>query len=934
MIFGSDMSLDMSDIAAEFIAYFKNLPKISGLCRVYERNDKYCCYGDDAKLITKVLTTAQLKSLGSDGDSLNYVSITKGHLIQALRYLLFVAQYKVEILRNTGSVRSPDWTVAGKASPGNLAAVEDFLFSEDNSYVLTQRGLMAVKFAMEGCEMVLAVAYCDALLREFQICQFVDNPQLTTFQSVIAQLSPQECLLPSVPKSKQKEAPTKSNAIIETLKSHNIAVAECGDFSDQFIVQDLNRLIQFEEGQNFQNSMKDESEMKLALSCVAAIIKYLQLLSDENNFSQFVLSVFKSELFAKVDQSCEIGLGLFPEIKSDFHVKTYLFGHLNSCFTSAGERLLIQWIKQPLMDIRKIEIFVKDISLQNNVSKLIDKFIDIEMLCRKIQRRKAGLQDLYKIYQMLMKLPSLKNELLTYIGSHKAVLEENFIKEIQERIEDCENFTSMISQTLDFEAIENREFVIVAEYDETLLDLRKRMTKLKKSMDVDLEKVRNDLGLSSVRLESFEKLGFTFRLTLKEECHLRNKKGYITIDTRSSGVRFQSPDLRSFNEQYNRLKADYEEIQKKIVDQIVDVSASYIQPLKQLGATIAWLDATLSLARVATRATKTYIRPKLREKGECHIVLKQCRHPYLEDTLRNYIPNDVEITKDKHRFYFVTGPNMGGKSTFIRSVALNVLLAQIGSFVPCDEADISVVDGFFTRIGACDNPSKAMSTFMYEMLEVKNMLRGATSASLLIIDEMGRGTSTFDGFGLSWAISKQIALVIKAPCLFATHFHDLTSLSEAIPSVGNLYVDALCSSGNVTFLYRVKPGVCSESFGIHVAKLAAFPEKVIKCSEKKLKELEEFDIPFEEVSKVFAHIENGESLIKVVKEILPYSSLELKESEDISDSKEEAMDVDESNDAASTSQLPIESVTLSSTLETSKKLIEILEQMEKGINQN
>ncbi|GIX75372.1 DNA mismatch repair protein Msh2 [Caerostris extrusa] len=598
------------------------------LCRVYERNDKYCCYGEDVQLITRILTAIKVKTIGSDEDSLNYVSITKAHLVQALRHLLFVIQYKVEILRNSGSARSPQWTIVGKASPGDLAAVEDFLFSDDNSYVMTRRGLMAVKVSAKGNEM------------------FVDNPQFTTLQSVIVQLSPQECLLPSLSKSKQSEIPVE-----EILKSHNISVTEYEEFNDQFIIQDLNRLLQFEEGQNFQNSKKDESDMKVALCSVAALIKYLQLLSDENNFSHFVLSVFKSELFAKVDLSCEIGLGLFPEVKSDFHSKAYLFGHLNSCFTSAEERLDI------------VEAFVQDSSTLNEISKLINKFIDIEMLCRKIQRRKAGLQ-------MLMKLPLLKDALLKYAGPHADVLKENFINVIQERIEECTNFTSMISQTLDFDAIENKEFVIVAKYDETLFDLHEQMSEVKNLLLKELDLTKEDIGIPSVKLESFEKLGYTFRLTLKEENFLRNKKGYVIIDTRSSGVRFQSPDLRELNEQYNTLRKDYEEIQKKIVSQIVEISASYIQSLRLLNASIAWLDASLALAHVATNATKTYVRPKLREKGECHIVLKQCRHPYLEDTLRSYIPNDVDITKEKHRFYFVTGPNMGGKSTYIYDLLL------------------------------------------------------------------------------------------------------------------------------------------------------------------------------------------------------------------------------------------------------------------------
>ncbi|KAG8186204.1 hypothetical protein JTE90_008734 [Oedothorax gibbosus] len=920
-------------LKGEFINYYNQLPKTSCLCRIYERNDGYCLYGEDAKLVSKFMATLKLKTMESGEGSLNYVKLTKGHLIKLLRHLLFVIQYKVEILRSNGSIRNPEWTVEGKASPGNLTAVEDLLFSDDNSYVMTQRGLMAIKMTTENNDLVLGIAFCDVLLREIQICQFTDNPQLSILQSVLAQLSPQECLLPIVSKAKQNEASAKQN-VEEAVKTHGIAITELSEFNPQFIVQDLNRLLRFDEGQDFLNSMKEESELKLALCSVAAIIKYLKLLSDENNFGQFTLSTFQSELYAKVDLSCELGLGLFPEMKSDFHDKTYLFGYINSCFTSAGERLLIQWIKQPLMDVKKleerldiVEAFVNDISFQNDVSKVVDKFIDVEMLCRKIQRRKANLQDLYKIYQMLQRLPSLSKSLLGYSGPHEHVLKSNFIGDLQERIEDFENFSSMIAQTIDFDAIQNREFVVKAEYDETLQDLREQMDKLKKSMDSELEAVKEDLGITTVKLEVFEKLGYMFRLTLKEESNLRNKKGYITFDTRASGVRFQSPELKELNDRYNIMKKDYEETQKKIVDQMVDVSASYIQPLKLLGGLIAWIDAALSLSRVAIKASKTYIRPKLRAQGECHIVLKQCRHPFLEDQVQNYIPNDVEITKEGQRFYFVTGPNMGGKSTFIRSVALNVLLAQIGSFVPCDEAEISVVDAFFTRIGACDKPSKAMSTFMYEMLEMKNMIKFATPSSLLIIDEMGRGTSTYDGLGLSWSISRHIAENIQAPCLFATHFHDLTTMSKTILTIGNLNVDALCSDGDVTFLYRVKPGVCNESFGIHVAKLAGFPDKVIEQAEKKLKELDTSLMTLEEISNAFSSFPQGKELIQALKEVFTFeesaSNDEVMETDDLeTDAENTNMDIESNN---------VGSVSSSTKFSEAERILKALEELEKEI---
>ncbi len=542
--------------------------------------------------------------------------------------------------------------------------------------------------------------------------------------------------------------------------------------------------------------------------------------------------------FMLLDNSTRRNLEL-TETMRDKQKRGSLLWVLDKTKTAMGARQLKHFVEQPLISVD--EIIKRQDAIEELNNSLIDReelreylssVYDMERLITKITYQSANPRDLIAFKQSIGMLSPIKTILSTF-KCHQ-------IQDIDSNIDDMKDLYKLIDEAIDDEPpISSRDGdIIKLGFNEEVDRLRSAKIDGKQWL-ADLEaKEREKTGIKNLKIKFNKVFGFYLEVTNSYKDLVPDY--YVRKQTLANAERYYTPELKELEDSILGAEDRLNTIEYEFFKTVRDTIAAAVDRIQITAKAVALLDALISLAVAAEK--NHYIRPVINNRGA--IDIKEGRHPVVEQMIEanQFISNDCELDLDSNTIAIITGPNMAGKSTYMRQVALIVLMAQIGSFVPASEATIGVVDRIFTRVGASDDLSTGQSTFMVEMNEVANILHNATSKSLLILDEIGRGTSTYDGLSIAWSVVEHIAYQIGAKSLFATHYHELTELEGQIKGVHNYCIAVQELGEDIIFLRKIIPGGADQSYGIQVARLAGLPEEVLTRARTIVNSLNENDI--------------------------------------------------------------------------------------------
>ena len=514
---------------------------------------------------------------------------------------------------------------------------------------------------------------------------------------------------------------------------------------------------------------------------------------------------------------------------------------LDKTKTAMGARTLRKYVEQPLIDKKEIEKRLDAVTelkeqaiSREEIREYLASVYDLERLITRIAYGTANPRDLTSFKSSLEMLPHIRY-ILEEMGAE-------LLKSIHDDMDALEDLCTLVKDAIrDDPPIAMKEGNIIRDgYNEEVDKLRRAKSDGKDWLAKLESDEREKTGIKNLRIKYNKVFGYYLEVTNSYKDMVPDY--YTRKQTLANAERYITPELKELEDMILGAEDKLYALEYDLYSQVRDTIAAEIERIQKTAKAVAALDAFASLAVVAER--NNYTRPKINEKGILDI--KEGRHPVVEQMIPNdmFISNDTYLDDKKHRISIITGPNMAGKSTYMRQTALIALMAQIGSFVPAKSVDIGLSDRIFTRVGASDDLASGQSTFMVEMTEVANILRNATSKSLLILDEIGRGTSTFDGLSIAWAVVEYISdsRVLGAKTLFATHYHELTELEGKISNVNNYCIAVKEKGDDIVFLRKIVKGGADKSYGIQVAKLAGVPDQVIERAKEIVEELAEGDI--------------------------------------------------------------------------------------------
>ena len=672
------------------------------------------------------------------------------------------------------------------------------------------------------------IAICDVSTGDFYASQIDETNNFEKLLDEISRYNPAEIIANDLLFNTKQEI----SKIKERFQSY------ISFLSDEKFEKDIEKLNEY----RIVNDKKEEItndifENKVFLKvAVNGLLEYLVQTQKTKLNHINTIQIYNLTRYMALDISARRNLEITEKMR-DKTKKGTLLWVLDKTATSMGGRNLRRWLNDPLIVVSEInrrleavEELKNEIMLRGEIIENLKKVYDIERLIGKISYGNANARDMISLKNSVGKLPQIKQNLSTC----KSKLLQDYYHNLDE-LKDV--YTLIDNAIVEEPPITIKEGGIIKKgYDETIDKLKTATTDGKKWL-IELEaKEKETTGIKNLKIGFNKVFGYFIEVTKSYLKQVPDR--FIRKQTLTNCERFITEELKTLEEEILGSQDKLIDLEYNIFLEIRKKLASNIQRIQKSATVIANLDVITSFATVAEDLG--YVKPIVDEEGI--IDIKEGRHPVIEKMLPSgsFVPNDTYLNKEESRLSVITGPNMAGKSTYMRQVALITLMAQVGSFVPASYAKIGVVDKIFTRVGASDDLSMGQSTFMVEMMEVANILKEATNNSLVILDEIGRGTSTYDGLSIAWAVAGFIADKEKcgAKTLFATHYHELTALEEKVEGVKNYSVAVKEKGEDIIFLRKIVEGGTDESYGIHVAKLAGVPKEVVKNANNILKSLE------------------------------------------------------------------------------------------------
>ena len=779
---------------------------------MFRLGDFYEMFFEDAKTASKELGLTLTKRNREKGQDVPLAGVPY-HSVASYIAKLVEKGYSVAICDQVEDPKSATGIVKREVTrvitPGTIIDV-DFLDKNNNNYIACIK--------INTTENIAAIAYADITTGEFSVFEIKGKNFFEKALAEMNKIQASEILLDEKTYSEYIEI------FKEKISFSGVKFTEVSNLkkAENFITSYFNIM----SVEVFSLKSKD-----LAISTSANLLHYIDELQKGNDLPFSKIEYKNIDNIMELNISTQNNLNLVP--KRNEETRGTLLGVLDNCITSVGSRELKKIIKNPFLNIEKIkqrqfyvDYFYNDVLLRESIREYLKDIYDIERIAGKIIYGTENGKDLL----------SLKDSIRKSLEIYRLLKEHQEIKDILDiDVKILLDIYNKIELIIDAEApFSVREGGIIKDGYNSELDELRKISKLGKDFILEIEQREKErTGIKGLKIKYNKVFGYFIEVTKANE-HLV-PEDYIRKQTLVNSERYIVPDLKEYEEKVITAKSKIEALEYELFKQLTSEIKEHIDSLYKLANRIANLDIVSNFAHIATK--NSYVKPEMNE-GEI-LEIKGGRHPIVETLIPSgtYVKNDI-ILDDKNNLIILTGPNMSGKSTYMKQVALNIIMAHIGSYVAADYAKIPIVDKIFTRVGASDDLLTGQSTFMLEMTEVASILNSATKKSFVVLDEIGRGTSTYDGISIATAITEYIHNIIGAKTIFATHYHELTELEKELERAINFRVEVKEDGKNVVFLREIVKGGADKSYGIEVARLSGVPKEVLNRSRKILKKLE------------------------------------------------------------------------------------------------